>query len=458
MAGQFRGDVARGARIGGEIGKHGEALRLPFLRINAAGDVARAGFVDRLDEVEIARPAVAAEQALQRPAGQPLDGPAGEHPREFGDVGLAVAAVHAERVQLQYLPGEILVQAAPLAAESGGALADARIGADRLGLVEIEQHGRMPLDGDQHVAELAEHVRPDRLELEQAGHADHRQFVGGNREMVRPEMDHALDEWGRRDEGSVGAGADHGEIILPADAADEAAGGIGQAGQLVAGLHAGGRGARRGGLHAHGGLRLGLGRRLPPAHPRARGRAAGCLAVRAGRLRLAASHFPTGLPRLFQIVGELGGDLRALRCRGDRLGPGIVTVELRDDRPPRIGRRHIVAAGAETEAVKSEGLIRHRRDSPTQVIASAGRRTMTFSSQNVPARDSLRAWARTWRQTPSRHAELDSASMNTVCENSRIPCSWILTFVRMTRGGAMTCASRSWRRPQSVVAVSTRVR
>ena len=32
----------------------------------------------------------------------------------------------------------------------------------------------MPLDREQHVLEPAEHVRPDRLELEQAGQADHR--------------------------------------------------------------------------------------------------------------------------------------------------------------------------------------------------------------------------------------------------------------------------------------------
>src|ERR1700744_5290439 len=37
--------------------------------------------------------------------------------------------------------------------------------------------------------------------------------------------------------------------------------------------------------------------------------------------------------------------------------------------------------------------------------------------------------------TPHRHAELDSASMNTVFENSNRRRSWILTFVRMTIGG-----------------------
>ena len=58
---------------------------------------------------------------------EPADGPAGQRAREFGDVGLAVAAAHAERVQLQDLAREILVEAAPaLRVEAGGALGQRR--------------------------------------------------------------------------------------------------------------------------------------------------------------------------------------------------------------------------------------------------------------------------------------------------------------------------------------------
>ena len=87
-----------------------------------------------------------------------------------------VAAVDAERVQLQDFARQILVEAAPglsLAGEAGGAAARLReFGADRLRLIEIEQHRRMLLDREQHVAELAQHMRPDRFEFEQPGDAD----------------------------------------------------------------------------------------------------------------------------------------------------------------------------------------------------------------------------------------------------------------------------------------------
>ena len=118
MAGELGREMVGGARIGGEVGEHGEPLRLALLRIGAADDLARARLVDRLGEMEIAGAAGAAEQPLHRAAGEAVDGPAGQHAREFGDVGLAVAAVHAERVQLQDLAREILVEPAALAGEA----------------------------------------------------------------------------------------------------------------------------------------------------------------------------------------------------------------------------------------------------------------------------------------------------------------------------------------------------
>ena len=53
--------------------------------------------------------------------GQPVHRPAGQRAREFGDVGLGIAAVDAERVQLQYLAREILVEPAPCAAPAAEA-------------------------------------------------------------------------------------------------------------------------------------------------------------------------------------------------------------------------------------------------------------------------------------------------------------------------------------------------
>jgi len=65
----------------------------------------------------------------------------------------------AEGVQFEDFAGEILVQASP-AAHAG-----LRVGADRAGVVEIDQHRRMGFHGEQHVVEAAEHVRPDGLAL-----------------------------------------------------------------------------------------------------------------------------------------------------------------------------------------------------------------------------------------------------------------------------------------------------
>ena len=81
-------------------------------------------------------------------------GPAMDQPvrilAKLGDVGLGVAAVDADRVQLQDLAGEVLVEA------EAAALAGPGMRPDRLGVVEIEQHRRMARDGEQHVAEAAE--------------------------------------------------------------------------------------------------------------------------------------------------------------------------------------------------------------------------------------------------------------------------------------------------------------
>ncbi len=67
-------------------------------------------------------------------------------------------------MQLEDLAGEILVET-PAAIDPGD-----RIGADRLGVVQIEKHRRMSLGGEQQVSKSAEHMRADRLALIAAGH------------------------------------------------------------------------------------------------------------------------------------------------------------------------------------------------------------------------------------------------------------------------------------------------
>ena len=96
--------------------------------------------------------------------------PAGQRAREFGDVVLAIAAAHAERVQLHDLAREVLVQAAfALRVALRRAQRRHAVRSDRTGLVEKQLHGRMTFDRHQHVLEAAEHVRADRFRFERAG-------------------------------------------------------------------------------------------------------------------------------------------------------------------------------------------------------------------------------------------------------------------------------------------------
>ncbi len=123
------------------------------------------GLVDQLGEGELAGRRVPG-QPRRRAAAEPAHRPAGQRPGELGDVGLRVAGADAERMQLEDFAREVLVEAALLAAARGDELAGARIRADRLRLVEVDEHRRMLLDRDQHVGEFAQHMRADRLELE----------------------------------------------------------------------------------------------------------------------------------------------------------------------------------------------------------------------------------------------------------------------------------------------------
>ena len=56
----------------------------------------------------------------------------------------------------------------------------------------------MTLDGQQHVAEPAQHMRADRLRLESARQIDHCHLIDRDREMIRPEMHKPFDKGCRR--------------------------------------------------------------------------------------------------------------------------------------------------------------------------------------------------------------------------------------------------------------------
>ncbi len=178
MARELARDVGGGGRMAREIREHGAALRDVGLVVDLADYALRARLVQARIEHELV--------AVRRIAGGRNDGPAGQHLGEAGHVGLVIDRAHAERMQLEDLTREVLVE--PGAADQAGD----RLRADRAGVVEIEQHRRMALDRLQHVGEAAEHLRADGLALEPARHA--LGHVGGDAEVVRPEPHQPFDE------------------------------------------------------------------------------------------------------------------------------------------------------------------------------------------------------------------------------------------------------------------------
>src|SRR5688572_3508090 len=157
----------------------------------------RAGLMQHLLERKADLIVVAARHlpatALCRPA-KAADRPPGENFRELLHILLRVAAVDAERVQLEQLAGVVLVEAALLAAAGPGARA-LRARSDRLEVVEIHEHRGMLRRRQHHVGKTAEHVRANRLALVAAGERRD-ENLGAHRhaEVIRPERDEALDE------------------------------------------------------------------------------------------------------------------------------------------------------------------------------------------------------------------------------------------------------------------------
>jgi hypothetical protein len=131
-----------------------------------------------------------------------VDRPAGEDIREGRDIGLGVAGLRADGVQFHALAGEVFVQAAM------GFQADRAVGAERPGIVEIQQHRRVAHDRQHHVAELAGDVGADGFLDEGGGNGGARTLAPGNGEVVGPEPDQAFAERGRsRDRvGQLGGG------------------------------------------------------------------------------------------------------------------------------------------------------------------------------------------------------------------------------------------------------------
>ena len=104
--------------------------------------------------------------------------PAGEGPRDVLDIGIGVAAIDAERVQLHDLARVVFV----------------RLALDADPVVQVLEHGGTLGAGGEHVAELAERIGADHLAVVHRLHPLVGILADVDVEVVRPEVHHQLVE------------------------------------------------------------------------------------------------------------------------------------------------------------------------------------------------------------------------------------------------------------------------
>ncbi len=215
------------------------------------------------------------------------DRPAGQGARQFSDIGLGVAPVSADRVQLHHLAGQVFIQTG-VAARAGHA-----VGTDRAGLIQIQKHGRMLFGCQDQILEPAEDVGADGLALVLTDEGAAGELGGRDRQGVRPEQGPALGE------AVVGGRAELGasQELLRRVLGDVAAGGL-------TGF-APGDGLRIGGVrHGWRGSGRGVGRR------------------RSGGASVAANE--AGVALIVDILGDAFGGVGELAGRlGRALGPNL---------------------------------------------------------------------------------------------------------------------------------------
>ena len=125
---------------------------------------------------------------------QGFDAPAGQHGGERGDVGLRVATMDSQGMQLEDLAREVLVQSCEpraflhLLCAPRGPRDGTRVRACGQVVVEIAQHRRMRRRSDQQLLERAGDVRPDGLALERADEPAHAALGERDGEVIGPEQ------------------------------------------------------------------------------------------------------------------------------------------------------------------------------------------------------------------------------------------------------------------------------
>ena len=129
-----------------KVTQNGFALVNAGLAVLFAEDVLRARLMDNFAELELARCAIGETTSLVRASNRPTGNDLGES----SDILLRVAAINAQRVQLENFAGEILVEPELLIrATAIRAFAELRVRSNRALIVKVDNHGWVLLDGHQ---------------------------------------------------------------------------------------------------------------------------------------------------------------------------------------------------------------------------------------------------------------------------------------------------------------------
>jgi len=163
------------------------------------------------------------------------DRPPSDYRGKSSHISLRVAPVHAKRMQLEGFPCEVLIDtnaaAALTASEQTSSLG---VRPNRHVIVEVQQHGRMPLDGKQHVREAPKYIRTNCFALQTTCEAQHDVLVDRHCKVIRPEVRQPFDERTISANGLTKSRAGFGYIDGPIDLPDfrECGEGVGLIGRV----------------------------------------------------------------------------------------------------------------------------------------------------------------------------------------------------------------------------------
>ena len=197
MARQLHSEMPRRLGCQGQITQHGFALLHAILRVALLEYRLCSWLMNRRAEHKSPRPDTIA-LTIQL-IGTATQRPTRDHLGKVGHVGLGIAAVDPQRVQLENFPRQIFVQPqlAPLRIGGQallGQLRRRRIRSDGQLIVQKLEHRRVFFDRQKHIGEITQYMWPDRLTFETPGQPENRHLVDGNGEMVAPEVHQPLHE------------------------------------------------------------------------------------------------------------------------------------------------------------------------------------------------------------------------------------------------------------------------